>query len=52
MAQTKKESISESEMFYARECVEFLDNLNFDDDELCDDDMDYIDASIQHYEYE
>ena len=42
----EKESLLENEDVYARKCVEFLDILDFDDDELCEETLDYIDASI------
>ena len=42
----EKESLTENEHVYARKCVEFLDILDFDDDELCEETLDYIDASI------
>ena len=41
--QNQEERMSENEIMYALECVEFLDTLNFDDDTFCDDDVDYVD---------
>ena len=43
---TEKESSLETEIVYAKEGVQFLDVLGFDDDELCEYTLDYIDSSI------
>ena len=42
----EKESLHENETAYASKCVEFLDTLDFDDEELCEETLNYIDASI------
>ena len=41
-----KEGSKESEIAYAREWVEFLDTPEFNNDELYDDALDYIDSTI------
>ena len=43
---TEKESSLETEIVYAKEGVQFLDVLGFDDDELCQYTLEYIDLSI------
>ena len=42
-SQKKEESFLENDIAYARECVEFFDNLDFNNDEVRDDDLDYND---------
>ena len=43
---TEEESISEKEIAYAKECVEFLDSLDFRDNDVCEETLDYIDGTI------
>ena len=43
---TEEESTSEKEIAYAKECVEFLDSFDFRNDDLCEETLDYKDATI------
>ena len=42
----EKESSAKDHNAYTRSCVEFLDTLDFDDDELPEETLEYIDAFI------
>ena len=44
--ESEKESLHEKETAYARKCVEFLDTLDFNEEGLCEETLNYIDASI------
>ena len=41
-----KESFLENEFAYTRECVQFLDTLDFNDDDLSEDAFDYFDSTL------
>ena len=45
-SESEKESLLETKDFYARKCVEFLDTLDFDDVDVREETLDYIDASM------